>query len=293
MNSLGKWWTEITTQLLSDIKTILRNLIYSNLKQGFANFNSYLDKFTESLSKSPEAFNPSAYQTVTELAKNAILPVGVIILAFVFVMELYEFIKDTNSGVGTFNQGKYFELVATTAIMLIIITHATDIVQTVFLIGAEAVEKASATATVPMPDFLYTTFIATEEDLGALIGALVTSFIIKLSMYVINIALILCMYARMFEIYLYISAAPAPLATLQSKDWGEVGKNYIRALIALALQAFFMLAIIAIYGAVLGGMNTAGGDLDSVLLECLAFCVLAVLMLWKAGGISKAIFNAH
>lgn len=268
-------------------------MIYNNLKQGFANFNDYLDKFTDSLSKSPESFNPSAYQTVVNLAQNAILPVGVIILAFVFVMELYEFIKDTNSGVGTFNQGKYFELMATTAIMLMVITHATDIVQTVFLIGSDAVQKASATASVSMPDFLFMKFIASEEDLGVLISAVVTSFIIKLSMYVCNVALILCMYARMFEIYLYISAAPAPLATLQSKDWGETGKNYICAILALALQAFFMLAIIAIYGAVLGGMNTSGGDLDSVLLECLAFCVLAVLMLWKAGGISKAIFNAH
>lgn len=267
-------------------------MIYNNLKQGFANFNDYLDKFTDSLSKSPESFNPSAYQTVVNLAQNAILPVGVIILAFVFVMELYEFIKDTNSGVGTFNQGKYFELMATTAIMLMVITHATDIVQTVFLIGSDAVQKASATASVSFPDGLLES-IFEEEDMGVLISALVTSFIIKLSMYVINIALILCMYARMFEIYLYISAAPAPLATLQSKDWGETGKNYIRAILALALQAFFMLAIIAIYRAVLGGMNTSGSDLDSVLLECLAFCVLAVLMLWKAGGISKAIFNAH
>lgn len=291
LEGIGKWWEEIVERVMASIIDCLRGMIITNLEQSFANFNGNLDKFTKSLSKTPETFNGSAYGMVTKLAENAMLPIGIVILAFIFVTELYEFVKDMNSGMGNFNQSKFFELLGITAIILFIINHATDIVLEVFRIGAKAAQNATASASVTIPDGLWNS-ITTEEDIGVLISAVVTSFIIKLSMYVINVALVLCMYIRMFEIYIYMCAAPAPLATLQSKDWGETGKNYIRAILALSLQAFFMLAIVAIFGAVLGGMDTSG-DLDSALLECLAFCALVVLMLFKAGNISKSIFNAH
>lgn len=290
-NSVGKWYSELKAQVVESVRDCLRGMIITNLEDAFADFNSNLDKFTQSLSKSPEEFNPNAFSTVVSLSKNAILPVATVILAFIFVTELYEFIKDTNSGMGGFNQSKFLELMGLTAISLFIINNALDIASTVFMIGANATKSAGASASISIPDSIWSS-IATEEDIGTLISAVVTSFIIKLSMMVINICLLLCMYIRMFEIYMYLTAAPAPFATLQSKDWGETGKNYIRALIALSLQAFFMLAMIAIYGAVLGDMDTLG-SLSAALGECVAYCILVVFMLFKAGNISKSIFNAH
>lgn len=292
-NSVGKWYSELKAQIVESIKDCLRGMTITNLEEAFADFNSNLDQFTQSLSKSPREFNPSAFSTVVSLSKNVILPVAMVILAFVFVTELYEFIKDTNSGMGGFNQSKFIELMGMTVIFLFITIHAMDISFTIFKIGAQAAQKAGTSTSVTISDSIWKD-IATEEDIGTLISAVVTSFIIKLSMMVINICLLLCMYIRMFEIYIYLCAAPAPFATLQSKDWGETGKNYIRALIALSLQAFFMLAMIAIYGAILNSMGTSGaGNLSKDLCQCVAYCVLVVLMLFKAGNISKSIFNAH
>ncbi len=291
-DSVGKWWDEMIAQLLESVRDCLRGMIITNLEDAFADFNSYLDEFTQSLSKTPQEFNPSAFSTVVSLSKNVILPIAMVILAFIFVTELYEFLKDTNSSMGGFNQAKFLELMGMTVLFLFITINAMDIAYTVFKIGAGAAEKAGASASVAISDSIWQN-IATEEDIGTLISAVVTSFIIKLSMLVINICLLLCMYVRMFEIYIYLSAAPAPFATLQSKDWGEVGKNYIRALIALAMQAFFMLVMIAIYGAILSNMGSGTGNLSKDLCECVAYCVLVVLMLFKAGNISKSIFNAH
>lgn len=292
-DSVGKWWDEMIAQLLESVRDCLRGMIITNFEEAFADFNSNLDQFTQSLSKSPREFNPSAFSTVVSLSKNVILPIAMVILAFVFVTELYEFVKDTNSGMGGFNQSKFIELMGMTVIFLFITINAVDISFTIFKIGAQAAQKAGTSTSVAISDTIWKD-IATEEDIGTLISAVVTSFIIKLSMMVINICLLLCMYIRMFEIYMYLIASPAPFATLQSKDWGEVGKNYIRALIALSLQAFFMLAMIAIYGAILNNMGTSGtGNLSKDLCECVAYCILVVFMLFKAGNISKSIFNAH
>ncbi|MCD7725858.1 MAG: hypothetical protein LUI12_09995 [Clostridiales bacterium] len=292
-SSLGKWWDELIVSIMESVRECLREMITSNLEEAFADFNSNLDGFTQSLSKSPSQFNPRAFSTIVSLSKNAILPVAMVILAFIFVTELYEFTKDSNSGMGGFNQSKFIELMGMTVLFLFITVNAMDIAYSIFKIGAWAVQKAGASSPSLTVSSSIWADIAEEEDIGALISAVVTSFLIKLLMTVINVALTLCIYIRMFEIYIYLCAAPAPFATLQSRDWGETGKNYIRALIALAMQAFFMLAMIAVYGAVLGGMDTSGKSLSGALWECVAYCAMVVLMLFKAGSISKSIFNAH
>lgn len=137
-SSQGKWYSELKAQIVESIKDCLRGMIITNFEDAFADFNNNLNQFSQSLSKNPEEFNPRAFSTVVSLSKNVILPVAMIILAFVFVTELYEFIKDTNSGMGGFNQSKFIELMGMTVIFLFITIHAMDISFTLFKIGAQA-----------------------------------------------------------------------------------------------------------------------------------------------------------
>jgi hypothetical protein len=288
--ALGKWWEEVVLKVMESVRECLRGMIISNLEKAFSGFNDNISEFTTSLSSSPDTLVPGVQETLRTVSENAVLPVGIIILAFVFVCELYEFMKDTNAS-NSFNQGKFIEIVGVTLLFMLLIMKGYDIAMMVMRIGAEAVTKTSASATISIPNDLWSS-IATEEDIGTLISAVVTSFIIKLSMSVIKVALWLCMYIRIFEIYIYSTAAPAPLATLQSKEWNEVGKNFIRILLALSMQAFFMILMVLIYGKVMENANFAG-NLDDALFRCIGYSILVVLMLFKAGNISKSIFNAH
>lgn len=289
-SALGKWWDEIVDKVMESVRECLRGMIITNLEESFTGFNDNISEFTTSLSSQPDTLVPGVKETLKMVSEEAILPIALVILAFIFVCELYEFMKDTNTS-NQFNQGKFMELIGSTFIFMILILKGFDIAMLVMQIGAKAVTKTSASAVVSIPTDIWSA-IATEEDIGALISAVVTSFIVKLSMSVIKVALLLCMYIRIFEIYIYATASSAPLATLPSKEWNEVGKNYIRILLALSLQAFFMILMVMIYGKIMEHADFVGG-LNDALFRCVGYSVLVVLMLFKAGNISKSVFNAH
>ena len=51
----------------------------------------------------------------------------------------------------------------------------------------------------------------------------------------------------MIEIYLVTSVAPVPMAAMMGKEWGGMGQNYLRSLLALRFQAFLIIVCVAIY----------------------------------------------
>lgn len=51
----------------------------------------------------------------------------------------------------------------------------------------------------------------------------------------------------MIEIYVHLSIAPIPLATITNRDFGDTGKNYLKTIFAFVLQAFFIILCIGIF----------------------------------------------
>ena len=51
------------------------------------------------------------------------------------------------------------------------------------------------------------------------------------------ICIFIVIYGRMIEIYLVTSVAPVPMAAMMGKEWGGMGQNYLRSLLALGFQA--------------------------------------------------------
>jgi hypothetical protein len=94
------------------------------------------------------------------------------------------------------------------------------------------------------------------------------------------------------EIYLITSVAPIPFATLGNREWGQIGQNYVRSLIALGLQALLIIICVAIY-AVLVHSIAADSDVIKALWTCIGYTVLLCFTLFKTSSLSKTIMNAH
>ena len=77
--------------------------------------------------------------------------------------------------------------------------------------------------------------------IGELIGLGMETMIISLCMKIMSVLITVILYGRMIEIYLYESVAPIPAATVTNREWGTVGTNYLKGLIALAFQGFFIM----------------------------------------------------
>jgi hypothetical protein len=96
----------------------------------------------------------------------------------------------------------------------------------------------------------------------------------------------------MIEIYLVTSIGPIPMATLANRDWGSIGQNYLRSLLALSFQAFLIIVCVAIY-AVLIQSIAADEDISGASWGAMGYTVLLCFTLFKTGSLAKSIFNAH
>lgn len=71
-----------------------------------------------------------------------------------------------------------------------------------------------------------------------------------------------------------------------------MGNNYLRGLVALGLQGFFIMVCVAIYAVLVQSIGSAD-NIHTVIWSCAGYTVLLCFSLFKTGSISKAIFNAH
>ena len=91
---------------------------------------------------------------------------------------------------------------------------------------------------------------------------------------------------------LVTSVAPVPMAAMMGREWGGMGQNYLRSLMALGFQAFLIMVCVAIY-AVLVQNIAIGDDVSTAIWMCMGYTILLCFCLFKTGSIAKAVFAAH
>ena len=77
-----------------------------------------------------------------------------------------------------------------------------------------------------------------DMGIGELLGLGVETMIVSLCMKIISVLITVILYGRMIEIYLYVSVSPIPFATFTNREWGSIGNNYVKALMALEFHGF-------------------------------------------------------
>ena len=127
---------------------------------------------------------------------------------------------------------------------------------------------------------------------GMLLGLGMETMIVSLCMKIMSVLITVILYGRMIEIYLYVSVAPIPAATVTNREWGTIGTNYLKGLVALAFQGFFIMVCVGIYSVLVANIQVSD-NVHTALLSVMAYTVILCFSLMKTGNFSKSIFNAH
>ena len=77
-----------------------------------------------------------------------------------------------------------------------------------------------------------------------------------------------------------------------NREWGGMGQNYLKSLLALGFQAFLILVCVGIY-AVLIQTIAATDDISGAIWSCMGYTVLLCFTLFKTGSLAKSVFSAH
>jgi len=285
-------WNKITDWL----KALLIQGILGNLNGMFDATNQKVAELSAQIGTTPQAWNGSIFGMIQSLSETVIVPIAGAILAFVMTLELIQLITEKNN-LGDVDTWMFFKWAFKSAAAVLIVTNTWNIVMGVFDAAQSVVSSASGLIISDTRIDIASVLTDLESrlqtmDIGPLFGLWFQSMFVGICTWAITICIFIVIYGRMIEIYLVTSIAPIPMATMLGKEWGGVGQNYLRSLLALGFQAFLIIVCVAIY-AVLVQNIASMDDISAAIWTCMGYTVLLCFCLFKTSSLARSVFNAH
>ena len=285
-------WKKFTDWL----KELLVGGIMDNLTGLFDQVNAKISDAAGHIGNTPQTWNSGIYNMIRSLSDSVILPIAGVILAFVMTLELIQLITEKNN-LHDLDTWIFFKWVFKTACAVLIVSNTWNIVMGVFEAAQSVIASASGVivgnTSINLMDHL--TDLESrlmEMNVWSLLGLWLQSFVVGITMWALTICIFIIVYGRMIEIYLVTSIAPIPMATMVNREWGQMGQNYLRSLLALAFQGFLIIVCIAIYAVLVQNM-LIDDNISTAIWMCMGYTVLLCFTLFKTGSLAKSVFHAH
>lgn len=286
----------IFEKLTEYIKEILLGMIESNLTDMFTDVNEKVGTIAIEVGQTPQGWNNNIFNLIRSLSETVIIPIAGIVITFVLCYELISMIIDRNN-LHDIDTWIFFKWIFKSMIAIYLVTHTFDIIMAIFDVAQNIVSSASAVisteANIDISSSVSGMILALEDKgLAELIGISLETTLVKFIMDGLSVLITVILYGRMIEIYLVSSVGSVPLATMANREWGQVGNNYLRGLIALGFQGFFIMVCVGIY-AVLVRTITITDNIHASIFMILSYSILLAFSLFKTGSVAKSVLNAH
>ncbi len=287
---------DIFTQIGNAIHDFLVNLVGGVFIQIFNEANEQTGQIAAQVSLSPSEWNSGIFTMIRNLSNNVILPVAGMIITFVLCYELITAITERNN-MRDVDVDTFIKYIFKACVAVFLLSHTFDIVLGIFDMSSWVVNTASASITndtyVDVIS-IYNNFKGTLDamDNGSLLLLFLEVSIVSLAVKAIAILVAVILINRMIEIYLYCSVAPIPFATITNREWGNIGTNYLRSLLSLAFQAFFIMVIVGIYSVLVQQLQYST-SLNDLVVQLGIYSVVLCMALLNTSNNSKSIFNAR
>ena len=289
--------------LLADIAEAIRrfmcDVVFGMLIDLFHSANEQINNVGDMVGQSPQAYNNNIFTLMQNISDNVILPIASLVITGILCYELITMVTEKNN-MADVDTSMFFKYIFKACIAVFLLSNTFVIVNGVFdlsaVLVAGVVEQFGVTAdTLGGYDHSLLQAMYNNEggqfSIGALFLMFLTGLIVRLIMFAVNIIVFVILIGRFMEMYLYCSVAPIPFATFANKEWGNIGTNFIKNIIAITFQAFFIMVLVSIYGILVSTVDYTDVLGSLALAACYSICLC--MMLFKTSSISKAIFTAH
>lgn len=275
-------------------KDLLLGGIQANLESMFLDINDKVGAIATDVGKTPMGWNGQVFSFIKSINDSVIIPIAGLIITAVLCIELINMVMQKNNMHDT-DTFEFFKYIIKMWIAVWLVSHAFQFSMAVFDVAQHMVNKAAGvinTSAVISGDQIVTMVEGLKEKgIGELVMILFETSLIKVAIEVISIVIMLVVYGRMFEIYVYSSVSAIPFATMGNKEWGQIGTNYIKGLFALGLQGLFLMVCLGIYAVLVKTIKIT--DIHTSTMTILGYAVLLGLMMLKSGTLAKSVLNAH
>lgn len=320
-------WGEAVGDAIDALQGIINRMLVSgtqfSLDRMTGMFNASIEALQQEVAITPTEFSADLVETLQNLSTTVLLPIAGLIITYVFVLQIIEHVTDHNKG-NEWNVGSVIMLIIKTTITISLATNAFTIglafsdVSTWMIdqVPAEEVELTNE-ITDEIVEQLQPEVVTQNADgtleptgtdepvgedefwdykLGEAFITMLVGFIGLIITMVISGIMYLVAWSRIIMVLLYITVAPIPMATLMSESWvNSIGQNYLKNLLALTLQGFFMLVLLVIYQGLVTRtsalMQAGEGGFSGMVLLIVSMGIIASMLL-KTHGFAKSITGA-
>lgn len=297
--------SEFIDNLLQKIFKSLYQGLYWCAEKLFNNIQNVMDtgiaNSRDVIMQSPQQWNGDAVSFVRSIAQNAVIPIAGCIITFVFCWQIISMVQESNQ-MHNIKPETMMLLMMKLGICLFICSKSFEIVNGLFSLGKWASEhipffSLGSTGTFSFQDVLDKNL--DDYDFGVVMQMLVNLLLTLIALgliYALSIAIYIRTNIWYLELLIYASAAPIPFSTFINKEWGQVGTNYLRKILAMTFEGFFMLIAFGLYNVLVSKVINSSHAPDQYLMSMVTTCGCGIglfMILNKAGNISASIFNAH
>ena len=275
-------------------KDILLGGIQANLESMFLDINDKVGAIATDVGKTPMGWNGQVFSFIKSINDSVVIPIAGLIITAVLCIELINIVMQKNNMHDT-DTFEFFKYIIKMWIAVWLVSHAFEFSMAVFDVAQHMVNKAAGvintSAVISGDQIVKMVDGLKDKGLGELVMILFETSLIKIAIQGISIVIMLVVYGRMFEIYVYSSVSAIPFATMGNKEWGQIGINYIKGLFAIGIQGLFLMVCLGIYTVLVKTIQIT--DIHTSTFTILGYAVLLGLMMLKSGTLAKSILNAH
>ncbi|CJD54335.1 CD0415/CD1112 family protein [Streptococcus mitis] len=268
--------------------------IQANLNSMFIDINDQVGSIAKDVGKTPMGWNSDVFSFIKNINDNVIIPIAGLIITAVLCIELINMVMQRNNMHDT-DTFEFFKYIIKMWVAVWLASHAFTFSMAVFDVAQHLVNQAAGvintSATVSSDQIVSMVDGLKSKELGELVMILLETSLVKVAIQVMSIIIMLVVYGRMFEIYVYCSVSAIPFATMGNKEWGQIGTNYIKGLFAIGLQGLFLMICLGIYSVLVKTIKIT--DIHASIFMVLGYAILLGLMMLKSGTLAKSILNAH
>ncbi len=308
INALVEWFKGILSDAIINALSTVNSMLSGSLNNSEGDgvnsiFNQFLGDPT-SFTGASNGGGTSIWTTIEALSNNVIVPIGGFLLMIVVIFELFQMVIEGNN-FKDFDDSIFIKWILKTVCGILLVSNVFYIATGIFAFGTDAVNSALTTL-FGGGQFVDSDIINSNEfrdtlmsqEVGTLIITLVISFVIIIVTFVLLAAIIVVLASRIIDVYMYLSISPIPMATFLNKDWNDIGKNWLRNVLALAFQGFFIIVALAIFKTLFNNslttmMSGTSTDVVMTMATLLGFIVAFIFTMFRTSSISKSAFAAH
>lgn len=243
----------------------------------------------------------SVWTTIETLCNNVVVPIAGFVLTIILLNDLIQTVLRGNN-FKDFDDSIIIKWIIKALCGVILVSNTYYIASALFGFGTNVCSNGLTTL-FGTGDYLDTALALKKSALSGLsLGELMTvwfiSLIVHVGVMILIVAIVITLASRIIEVFMYLSVAPIPMATMMdSGEWASIGKNWIKQLLALSFQGFFIIVALGIFKTLFANMiTTLNAGTGSVIMQMamlLGYTAALIFTILRTGAISKSVFSAH